>query len=239
MIVSFKNYELPPRYDETNWVTARIYESVAEIGPWNLIDTQTLEPQADPAVPDKISLTTDNATLAPGFGWYKINFLDAGSNQAESEPVFNPATTEIMASIDDINAHLDGDIVSADWDNTALIQISVARIVRGYLTRVVDQVVLMTWTTPDLTPEIVREAASMLIAAQLYFNETSRTSIDIENTHYAQKLYDAAMVILNNIINGTILLPSTVPVEDTEAMSNLDYFPVDATDRAFTLSQIF
>lgn len=149
---------------------------------------------------------------------------------------------EILASLDDINAELpsldDTPVVVADDDNTALIQISVARVVRGYLSRVIDVPTLATWNTPDNTPEVVNMIAGKLIAAQLYFIKMAEKTTDISDENFAQKKYNEAMQFLRDIIAGLIPIPSVI-VTSTESLTSDDFFPVDATDRAFTMSQQF
>lgn len=149
---------------------------------------------------------------------------------------------EILASLDDINAELPSDdaqpVVVADDDNTALLQISTARVVRGYLSRVIDNATLLSWQTPDSTPEIISVAAGKLIAAQLFFNKTAETSIVIDADSFAQKRYNEGMQILNDIVAGIVDIP-TVIITSTESLSTADFFPVDATDRSFTKSQVF
>lgn len=232
-VVSFTDFEVTPRYDDIPWSQRRIAESATKDGPWTIIDTQAIDPvDPNPADPAPQSFSTENATLDQG--WYRVTFLDTDGNQLVTDPVYNNQSVEIMASLDDINANLDGSIVSADSNNTALIQVSVARVVRGYLSRVVSAATMAAWTTPENTPDIVREAAAKLIAAQLYFNEMSKTSTVIEPTHYAQKLYDEAMALLNQIIEGDIIIPDIV-VTPIESLTDLDYFPVDDTDRAFSM----
>jgi hypothetical protein len=145
---------------------------------------------------------------------------------------------EILASIGDINAELpsqdDQPVIEASEENTALLQLSVARTVRGYLSSAVDSTTLMSWDQPADTPEIIRVVAGKLIAAQLYFNFAARSSFTIDDNSFAQKRYDEAMAILNKILEGEILLGPEVPVESA-AMSELDFHPVDDTDRAFTM----
>ena len=240
MIVSFRKFALEPRYDGVQWAELRIYESDAEIGPWNLIDTQPLEPTADPADPQPISFTTEEATLDPGVGWYKVEIIDndATPDVRAYEPVFNPATTEILATLDDINANLDGEVIEATADNSNLVQISVARVVRGFLASMVDTATLMSWSNPDATPDIVREIAAKFIAAQVYFNEAARQSFIIEDNNYAQRLYNQAMALLEGIIEGTIIIGDIPGIVSSMEMTVDDYFPVDDTDRAFTMGQI-
>lgn len=237
MIVSFKDFELEPRYDGTQWTSIRINEANAETGPWTLIDTQALTPVTDPSDPQPISFTTDNANLQPGTGWYKIQLVDAGLNIREYEPIFNPATTEILASLDDVNGNLDGEVIEATADNSNLIQISVARVVRGYLSPIVDTTTLMSWQSPETTPNIIREIAAKLIAAQVYFTLAARQSLDMSNDNFAQRLYDQAMAMLQGVISGTIIIDGVVETPIME-FGDTDYFPVDDTDRAFTVGMI-
>jgi hypothetical protein len=150
---------------------------------------------------------------------------------------------EILATLDDINANLPSDapepVVVATDENTSLLQISVARVVRGYLSGVLDRVTLASWTTPESTPETVSEVAAKLIAAQLYFNQSAKTSVTIDRDSFAQKLYDEAMAILNQIISGQIIVvdPTTdVVVTTTDSMSDLDYFPTDGSSRPFSIN---
>jgi hypothetical protein len=153
---------------------------------------------------------------------------------------------EILASLDDINAELpseetDGStsgyptVVEATDENTYLLQVSVARVVRGYLSGAVDSVTLMGWDQPTDTPEVIRVIAAKFIAAQLFFNQSARTSLTIDDQSFAQKRYDEAMDMLNKILEGVILLGPEVPVV-TASLDLLDFFPVDDTDRAFTRS---
>jgi hypothetical protein len=151
---------------------------------------------------------------------------------------------QILASIDDINGNLDDVVIQANDENTDLIQISVARVIRGYLSRIFPTTILVGWDTPDHTPEIIREIAGMLIAAQHYYVQISAQSNDILDTHYAQRLYDRAMLLLQGVLSGEIdvIDPSTgdeLPGDDAVSMGTLDFFPVDATDRAFTMGQQF
>lgn len=154
--------------------------------------------------------------------------------------------TEILASVDDINSELPSRdtggttsgypvVVEATAENTALIQVSVARVVRAYLSGVIDGATLMSWVDPATTPDTVNVIAAKMIAAQLYFNHASRTSLTIDDNSFAQRRYNEAMEMLNKIITGEILLEEAPPGA-TYAMENEDYFPVDNTDRAFSMS---
>ena|SRR5215471_8269564 len=244
IVVSFRNYDLMPRYDGKAWTQIKIYESNSGTGPWTtLIDTITIDPvAADPADPEPISFTTEKGTIQNG--WYMAQILDATGDSYDTEPIQNVPAREIMATLDDVNAHLDGEVIEATPDNTDLVQVSVARLIRGYLGRMVDSVTLASWSTPDATPDIIREIASMLIAANVYFHESARTSLTIEDNNFAQRLYDQAIALLQGIIDGQITIDggggaTNGEIVSPEILSIEDFFPIDATDRAFTMGQQF
>lgn len=153
---------------------------------------------------------------------------------------------EILATVEDINAELPSRetggttsgypvVVEATAENTAMLQLSVARVVRAYLSTVVDATTLMSWDEPANTPQTIQVIAAKLVAAQLYFNSASRTNITIDERNFAQIRYDEAMAMLQGIIDGTIILAET-PATATAAMDALDFHPVDDTDRAFAMS---
>lgn len=154
---------------------------------------------------------------------------------------------QILASLDDINAELPSQedpaglsdfVIEATDANTGLLQITVARVVRGYLSGVVDTTVSMGWDSPENTPEIIRVVAAKMIAAEVYFNSASRTTLLVAADSIGQHRYNEAMDILNKILEGLILIDGDVPI-DSPNMSELDFFPVDDTDRAFTMGQQF
>jgi hypothetical protein len=237
ILVSFYDYVPPNRYDGIPFTHVLIDEADNELGPFTHIDDITLDhPDPDPSNPEPRNFSTENATLNPGVGWYRISWKSDDGVVVQTDPLFNAksGTYELLASLDDINAQLDGDIIQATPNNTRLIQVSVARVVRAYLSRVIDAPTLASWTSPDSTPETIREVAGKMIAAQLYSNETARSSTLMPPTHAAQIMYNQAMEILNQIIEGDIDIPNVV-LTPIEGLSDLDYFPVDATDRAFTM----
>jgi len=245
VIVSFKQYELPPRFDGQQWTKIRIEEATAEDGPWTLIDTQNVDPTINPAHPEPINFTTELATLQPGFGWYRVTYVDLSGDTQVTEPVFNAGPIEILCTIDDVNAHFDRDVLTADADNTQLPQVWASRLIKGYLARIIDPVALASWASPDVTPDIIREVAAFFVASQVYVNYAMRTTVILENLSFGQKMYDDGMALLNGILDGTIPIidPGTgKPIGTTnpdEMEEGLDYFPIDDTDRAFTMSQPF
>lgn len=147
-----------------------------------------------------------------------------------------------FCTIDTINSYLPagsnttGPAVEADDQNVQNIQISVDRVIRGYLSRILSYSTMATWTDPDNTPEIIQEISGMLCAAQLFFDQVAASSLDIEDRHVSQVLYDRAIAMLQEVVDGSIIIPDS-PAETPETMDPLlDFFPVDDTDRAFTLS---
>lgn len=233
MLITFKGYKPQPREDGIPWITIVIEESADGITSWAEIDRFPVDPvDVDPSQPASRDFTTENGTIFNG--WYRISFLDVQGNIALTEARQNTIATEILANLDDINANLDAEMIVATADNTKYIQISVARVVRAYLSRIIDNPTIYSWITPDVTPDIVREVAGKLIAAQLYMDKMSRSTTDIAQTHYAQVLYNQAMAILNQIIEGDIPIPNVVTTP-IEGLTTADFFPIDSTDRAFTM----
>ena len=253
-VVSFKDFDLPPRYDGVQWTQIRIDEGTSDTGPWNQIDLLAIDPTMDPANPEPLSFTTEKATLPAGQGWYQIFFIDANGTLEPTEPVFNAGPIEILASLDDINSYLDGKVIEADAQNTQYVQVSVNRVIKGFLARNFDPVTLCSWASPEVTPDVIREIAAMLIASQVYFDAAARSSLDLAPTNFSQILYERAMALLNEVLVGEVPLyvpgcgdpnavPPVPPVQivpiNPEEMETVDYFPIDATDRAFTMSQKF
>jgi len=240
ILVSFKNYDLLPRYDGNPWTTIEIYEAATEDGPFTtLIDTQDIIPVAyNPADPEPVSFTTSEGTIDKG--WYMVRFTDGVGGAFDTDPIHNVPANEIMATLEDVNAHLDGEVIEATPDNTDLVQVSVARVIRGYLSPLYDSATLMAWATPETTPQIIREIASMLIASQVYFNEAARTSLIIDDDNFAQRLYDQAMALLQRVVDGLIIIPPDEEgggevIGPVLEITDEDFFPVDDTDRAFTM----
>jgi hypothetical protein len=83
-VVSFADFQPPPRFDALAWTEARIYE-MAEAdsleADWTLIDTLALSPvDADPSDPAYRSFTTENGTA--DLLWYRVVFADANGDVA-------------------------------------------------------------------------------------------------------------------------------------------------------------
>lgn len=91
-VITFEDYQPTPRFDDIPWTQARIDEGDSSTGPWNTIDTITLDPvDTDPSHPAVRSFTTELASDAAAL-WYRIVFLDASADQAQpTDPIQNVA----------------------------------------------------------------------------------------------------------------------------------------------------
>lgn len=141
---------------------------------------------------------------------------------------------EILATIDEVNAFLPEAVGEGTAGNLDELQVAVARIIRGNLSTVFDPLTLAAWANPDNTPEYIREAAAKLMAAHLYRRLLSQNSIEIGDRHYAQRLYDEAMFMITQVVAGAVDLGI---VSDTSPgiLTDADFFPNDATNRAFSM----
>ena len=97
-VISFSDYQPPPRYDSLPWTDVLVYEATAadaEDADWTLIDTIALSPtDADPTDPAYRSFTTENGTDVEL--WYRVVFSDAnGDTAAPTVPVQNVASSDI------------------------------------------------------------------------------------------------------------------------------------------------
>ncbi len=227
MLVSWTEYRPSQRFDGIPWTHILIEESADEQITWVQIEDILLDPvDADPSQPISRSFSTENATSS--FNW----FTDDDSNRIYTDPI-QDAPSEILASVDDINANLDGVVASANLNNTAALQISVARIIRANLAQAIGTDIIFGWVDPTTTPEIIREIAAKMIAGMHYMEEVSRSGQIIPVDHYGAIVYQQGMDLMKQIINGEILITGIVSTSN-DSYTEEDFFPIDATDRAFT-----
>ena len=139
-----------------------------------------------------------------------------------------------LCDLDDINAHLPDNVVEADSINSASLLISAERIIVASLAGVVTTA---GWTSPDTTPDIIREICSRMVACKVYFQATSVTSLDIEVRNFGQLLCDSAKELLDGIINGTLTIIDNGNVVVTA--SGLAFWPDDTAPRYFTSDMEF
>lgn len=141
---------------------------------------------------------------------------------------------------DDVNIHLPADklqITDADlpiWDREA------GRIIRGYVASTFTPTVIASWADPLTTPEVIRGIAGRLIAAAYYAERFSEDDTDYPK--YAQHVYDEAIAMLTGIQKGTTTVMSvdgTQVLSEQRSLSPDDFYPNDATNRLFSMGDVF
>lgn len=102
---SFQAYGPPPSYDELPFTKARIEESAAEDGLWEVLQEYNLDPlDADPASPLARDFTTDLAEFDPG--WYRFTWEKGSGAVFVGEPVYFPTAPEWTPSVAEVGALL-------------------------------------------------------------------------------------------------------------------------------------
>lgn len=153
----------------------------------------------------------------------------------------DPTVNQILASLDDIQTHLPKDKldVSASIAEPAinLLEIDVDRLIKGMLSGVFTPLTLAGWDEPDHTPDQIRRIAGMLIAAMFYAQRFSEDESAV--TGFAQEKYNCAISMLNEIITGTIILPSPTPTPGT-VFSEAFFLPnSSSTPPKFSMDTVF
>ena len=125
----------------------------------------------------------------------------------------------------DVQEHLPIDKLQVERipDDKAQIYLGAERVVRGYLSGVVDPAVLATWIDPPSTPGVIRQVCALFAASEIYRVRTSESST--EYAAYAQRLYDEGMALLNNIIGCAISIDGIPSVQ----IDNTWFEPNDST----------
>ena len=142
-VVTFEDYLPSPRYDSLPWTSVKIEEGAAVDGPWTLIDTIAMAPDADPANPAYRNFTTANANDASDL-WYRLTFYDAAGafaqptypvqNTAEDRPIYagiselatvlkvraSDRTRALRRVLESASSEIDSEIGTADITGTAL-----------------------------------------------------------------------------------------------------------------------
>lgn len=132
-----------------------------------------------------------------------------------------------MASFTDANSHLDASKIAFADDNDALDEATSAdRYIRSFLYDAFGTAV-DDWVDPEDTPEIIREAASLLMAAQLYAKRYSENTVEV--TGYAEFLNNKANLILQGVKDGSIELSDSPGIVSGLAWSNASFWPNDTT----------
>jgi hypothetical protein len=216
-VVSFTDYTPVPRFDGIAWTTVMIEESTSDLGPWTLIDTQNLNPvDADPTDPMSRDVTTDQATLDVGVGWYRISFGDVNSNVLEMHPTFNGEPIEYTPSLQDVGHVVlsrtrdsNGNVLGTFTDDTQPTDDEVRILIQKALD---DSIPLIGTDIPD---ELIQEAQNIV---------SIRTAMYIELTFYANEVamnrsvYPELKVLFDE--KTKTLASAIIAVESGESMTD-------------------
>lgn len=148
---------------------------------------------------------------------------------------------QILASIADINGQLPPDSKARiDDADDGQYQIDAANVIRGNLAGTFKPTTLVSWTTPETTPPLIRSVAARLIAAKWYSSLYSEDDPTV--AAYAQWLYNEAVAMLADIRDGTL----TVLGVDDEVISESSlqlgpdtFWPNDTTNPIFSIGMEF
>lgn len=148
---------------------------------------------------------------------------------------------ELYATIEDINAHLPPGKAEIEDAEDDLLQVDAFRFIRSKLIGTFATTTLALWIDPDSTPEVIRAIAGRLIAAKWYMEIYAEDSD--EDAAYAQRLYDEAMSMLQQILDGTITVidPTTeepYPDVQTGMLTDASFHPSDDNPK-FTMDMEF
>jgi len=138
-----------------------------------------------------------------------------------------------LARLEDVNKFLDESKVIVTDADEDFDQDSAERIIRSYLAGHVLASEIASWRSPSYTPEIIRDIAGRLVAAFRYRKLYSEDVNEI--SPYAQQLYDEAIGMLRQIVDGTLSIISltddeVVDIEEGSSFSRSMFYPNDDAD---------
>jgi len=143
----------------------------------------------------------------------------------------------MFASISDIQNFLGDDKIIVTDANSSKANIEAERLIRGQLTGVFTTLTMSGWTSPDNTPDLIRGIAGRLAAAFIYRATYSEEQVEVPA--YAQMLYNEAIAMLADIVDGTLTVVDDGgdPIDNTGGI--LSFFPDDTTTPTFSMGQTF
>lgn len=148
--------------------------------------------------------------------------------------------SELLASIQDINAHLPINVQINDSVDDSL-QVDAYRLIAGQLVSVFSNTVIVTWTSPDTTPDQIRGIAGRLIASKYYARLLAGETPD-EIPPYSVSLYNQAVGLLADIRSGNLIVIGTDgnPISDTDTDISEDMYPTDTSTPGpqFTMDRV-
>lgn len=148
---------------------------------------------------------------------------------------------ELYATLEDINTHLPPDKAEIEDAEDDALQVDAYRFIRAKLVGTFATTTLALWVDPTSTPEVIRAIAGRLIAAKWYMEIYAEDSD--EDAKYAKALYDEAISMLQQIIDGfiTVIDPTTgepYPEVQTGMLTDTSFWPSDDSPK-FTMGMEF
>ncbi len=148
---------------------------------------------------------------------------------------------ELYASLEDINAHLPPGKAEIEDAEDDLLQVDAFRFIRSKLIGTFATTTLALWIDPSSTPEVIRAIAGRLIAAKWYMEIYAEDSD--EDARYAQRLYDEAMAMIQEILDGTLIVIDPItgepyPEVSTGMLTENSFWPNDDNPK-FTMDMEF
>lgn len=148
---------------------------------------------------------------------------------------------ELYATLEDINTHLPPDKAQIEDAEDDALQVDAFRFIRSKLVGTFATTTLALWLDPASTPEVIRAIAGRLIAAKWYMEIYAEDSD--EDAKYAKTLYDEAMMMLQQIVDGliTVIDPVTgepYPEVQTGMLTESSFWPSDDAPK-FTMDMEF
>ncbi len=139
-----------------------------------------------------------------------------------------------LASLDDVRTHIPPDKFEVTDGNVEiqLYQTDVERVIKGYLSSVFSATTIAAWADPTSTPALIRACAGRLVAAFYYAKRLSEDIPDWDKT-YPQRLYNDAIMLLEDIRIGQATLPEVTEVPGTQF--DTSFFSPTSGDPKFSM----
>jgi|ERR1041385_4727121 hypothetical protein len=143
-----------------------------------------------------------------------------------------------FASNSDIQTWFGDDKITVSDALSFKAKIEADRLIRGQLAGVFTALTISSWTSPGNTPELIRSIAGRLAAAYIY--EAIYSEEQTALPEYAQKLYNDAIQMLQDIKTGNLIVvgADNNPIEES-AGGFLSFWPDDTTSPKFTMDMEF
>jgi len=143
------------------------------------------------------------------------------------------------AALSDVNVHLPADKLQAQDAEIPELNVDVQRLIRARLAGTFDSDIIDLWTTPGLTPELIRGIAGKLVAAKFYAKLVAEDEAD--GSLFAQQLYNEAIAELNEIRNGMVTVIDVVGNEiSNDNLTTASFWPNNTTDPpSFSIGEVW